>query len=223
MNHVQLVKCQLCPLRNILVSKSKLSEPTHDTWPAGWETQPSSSSSPNAGMRVKCINLGQLSELIEIFRSRQIPLSGTILPALPPTDPSTVMFNFAFNKFDKDYKDKYLSHWSFTVSTDRFWGSSKAARTWSWYSTFIYDEVLRHSGIFCVIHISRDEILTVKYAVTVFGICMERLRKIMKTLIMITGVLAEIWTRNLRIRSDAWWTSDNSRERIYRISANNDL
>jgi hypothetical protein len=220
MSHVQLAKLQFCPLRNILVSKSKLSEPTHDTWPAGWDTQ---RFSLHAGMGVKRIHLDQLSERTEILGSRLIPFSGTILLALPPTDPSTVMFNFAFNKFDRHYKDKYLSHWSVTLSTDRFCGSSKAARTWNWYSTSIYDEVLRHSGIFCVIHISCDEIVTVKYAVTVFGICVEGLRKIMKTIIMITGVLAEIGTRNLRIRSDTRWASDNGRERIYRISANNDL
>jgi hypothetical protein len=61
-------------------------------------------------MRVKRINPGQLSERAEIFRSRQIPFSGTIFPALPPKEPSTVMFNSAFNKFEKHYNDKYLSH-----------------------------------------------------------------------------------------------------------------
>jgi hypothetical protein len=96
---------------------------------------------------------------------------------LPPKEPSTVMFNSAFNKFEKHYNDKYLSHWSVTLSTDLFCGSSKAARTWSWYSTYIYDEVSRHSSIFCGIHISCDETVTVKCVVTVFGICVEGLTK----------------------------------------------
>jgi hypothetical protein len=64
-----------------------------------------------AGIRVKRIKaLVSYLSVQKYSVQGKSNFSGTILPKLPPTDPSTVVFNFAFNKFDKHYKDKFLSH-----------------------------------------------------------------------------------------------------------------
>lgn len=125
MSHVQLAKCQFCPLRNILVLKSKLSEPTHKTWPAGWVTQRSSRSSLHAQTLVSYLSVQKYSVQGKFHFQAQFYLRRRRQTRPPPC------LTLHLKNLTKNTKDKYLSHWSFMLSTDRFWGSTKVARTCS--------------------------------------------------------------------------------------------